>query len=1052
LTLATPGLANSLGNNKAIVVDGVVPTVSGVNSSTANGPYKAGDTISIQVNFSEAVTVTGTPQLTLETGATDRTVNLSSGSGTSALTFSYVVQAGDTSAGLDYLGIAALSANGGTIRDAAGNDASLTLSTPGSANSLGSNKAIVIDTAAPVVSGVTSSTANGTYKVGDTIAVQVNFSEAVTVTGTPQLTFETGATDRTLNLASGGGTSTLTFNYVVQAGDSSADLDYLGTSALSANGGAIKDAAGNDATLALATPGLANSLGNNKAIVIDGVAPVVSGVSSSTANGAYKAGDTITVQVNFSEAVTVTGTPQLTLETGATDRTLDLASGSGTSTLTFNYVVQAGDTSADLDYLSTSALAASGATLRDAAGNDAVLALPAPGAAGSLAGASSLVIDTTAPTVSGVSPVSADGLYKAGDVIDIDVTFDEAVTVTGSPRLLLEAGATDRSAVLSSGSGTNTLTFSYTVQAGDKASDLDYIASSALDLNGGTISDAAGNDAVPTLAAPGASGSLGAAGAIAVDGIAPVVTSVSSNAANGLYKAGDSITVEVTFSETVNVTGTPQLTLETGTADRVIGYASGGGTGTLSFTYVVQPGDSSADLDYKAIGALALNGGAIVDAAGNAAQLALPAPAASGSLGANRDIAVDGIAPVLQGASISGATLVLTYAENLLLDASHPPAAGLFTVLSDGPDLDVQGVAVDAAAHTVTLTLDRHVSRSLAITVSYNDPTPGDDANAIQDNAGNDAAGLSSVAVVNLTPRPAAPAPNHAGTGGAIVSSITPPGPGAVLTASTNSITDPDGLGAGVFHVQWLRDGQALTGQTGGSYTIGLADVGSLLSAQVSYVDARGHAETLALGPTARIADGDAILDWFEMRVPAPTPGGAQGDGNGDGVPDMYQAGVISGVLPGVEGNVALSLVAGSEGGKPGASHLATDIFTFGALFAQPDSAPTGAFMDCVVAFAALVGTAGTNEAFSFFVDRPQAVLWLMDAAGHWEATAQTTVRDGAHSRIDFAVEDGGRFDLDGLANGSILAAVSLTAPPPLLVDMGIVALAPDLPSGSFLL
>ena len=36
--------------------------VNSVNSSTANGSYKAGQSVSIQVNFSSAVTVTGTPQ------------------------------------------------------------------------------------------------------------------------------------------------------------------------------------------------------------------------------------------------------------------------------------------------------------------------------------------------------------------------------------------------------------------------------------------------------------------------------------------------------------------------------------------------------------------------------------------------------------------------------------------------------------------------------------------------------------------------------------------------------------------------------------------------------------------------------------------------------------------------------------------------------------------------------------------------------------------------------------------------------------------------------
>ena len=44
------------------------------------------------------------------------------------------------------------------------------------------------------------------------------------------------------------------------------------------------------------------------------------------------------------------------------------ASGSGTSTLTFNYTVASGQNSADLDYAPTSALALNGGTIQDVAG------------------------------------------------------------------------------------------------------------------------------------------------------------------------------------------------------------------------------------------------------------------------------------------------------------------------------------------------------------------------------------------------------------------------------------------------------------------------------------------------------------------------------------------------------------------------------------------------------------------------------------------------------------------------------------------------------------
>ena len=309
--------SNSSGER--IIVDRVLvngtppPGVASVNSSTLNGSYKVGDVASIQVNFSAAVTVTGTPQLTLETGATDRVVNYASGSGTSTLTFTYTVQAGDVSSDLDYQSTTALALNGGTIKDTATNSATLTLPAPGATNSLGSNKALVIDGVVPTAASVNSSTTNGTYKIGDHLSIQVNFSEVVTVIGSPQLTVETGATDRVVNYASGSGTSALTFTYTVQAGDVSSDLDYQSTTALALNAGTIKDSAGNPATLTLPAPGATNSLGANKALVIDGIRPTAVIV---VASSSLSLGQTSLVTITFSEAVTGFTNADLTLANG----------------------------------------------------------------------------------------------------------------------------------------------------------------------------------------------------------------------------------------------------------------------------------------------------------------------------------------------------------------------------------------------------------------------------------------------------------------------------------------------------------------------------------------------------------------------------------------------------------------------------------------------------------------------------------------------------------------------------------------------------------------
>ncbi|MHA7066630.1 Ig-like domain-containing protein, partial [Azospirillum argentinense] len=109
--------------------------------------------------------------------------------------------------------------------------------------------------------------------------------------------------------------------------------------------------------------------------------------------------------------------------------------------------------------------------------------------------------------------------------------------------------------------------------------------------------------------------------------------------------------------------------------------------------------------------------------------------------------------PVLQSAAVNGTSLVLTY--DTALDAVNIPSAGSFTVLAGGSPVTVSGVAVDTAIKTVTLTLAQPVAYGAAVTVSYADPTAGDDANAIQSFGGGlDAAGFTGRSVTNTTPDP----------------------------------------------------------------------------------------------------------------------------------------------------------------------------------------------------------------------------------------------------------------------------------------------------------
>ena len=643
LDLPVPGAVNSLSANKEIHIDTAIPVVTNVTSTTTDGPYKAGASISVLVAFSKAVTVTGVPKLLLETGTTDESISYTSGSGTNTLTFSYTVQAGDTSADLDYGSTASLSLNGGTIRDVASNNANLTLVAPGAVGSIGANKSLVIDTTAPLVAGVSSSVANGRYTAGASVPILVSFSEVVFVSGTPQITLETGTTDRVLSYTSGSGSTILRFNYTVQSGDSAPLLDYTTINSLVLNGGTIVDIATNAGVLTLAAPGASGSLSISKSIEIDTTAPAITNLTSTSADGNYTTGAVIPIRVQFSEPVVVTGTPRLTLETGATDQAVNYTSGSGTTTLTFNYTVQTGDSSSALE---ANLLSFNGGTIKDAAGNSASLTLIAAGQPGSLSANKNLLIDTTPAVVTSVSSAKANGSYSVGDVIDVTVLFSEVVTVTGTPTLSLNTGGF---ASYQTGSGSSTLTFSYTVSSGETSADLDYVGANSLS---GTIVDQSLNGATLTLPNAGASGSLGFNKNLVIDTTDPTVTSVTSSSTNGGYRAGKTISIRVNFFEAVTVTGTPTLEIETGTVDQTVNYVSGSGSSTLIFSYTVQPGDQSADLDYKATSSLA---GTLADAAGNAAVLTLPSPGSAGSLGANKDLVIDTDSPVVTFVSASTA-------------------------------------------------------------------------------------------------------------------------------------------------------------------------------------------------------------------------------------------------------------------------------------------------------------------------------------------------------------------------------------------------------------
>src|SRR3984957_10993253 len=209
----------------------------------------------------------------------------------------------------------------------------------------------------------------------------------------------------------------------------------------------------------------------------------VTKVVASPSSGTEVAGNTITFTLNTDLAFTVTGTPTLTLNDGGT---ATYTGGSGTKALTFSYTVGAGDSSVSALAI-TQVNLPSGAAIKDVNGNAANLA-------GALTTFSGLQIQhssgPTPPTLISMIESPSTGDLNAGNTVTLTLNLSEAVTVAGgTPTLTLNDGGT---ATYTGGSGSNALTFKYTVAAGQDTSDL---AITAVNLNSATVTDGAGNAA-----------------------------------------------------------------------------------------------------------------------------------------------------------------------------------------------------------------------------------------------------------------------------------------------------------------------------------------------------------------------------------------------------------------------------------------------------------------------------------------------------------------------------------------------------------------------------
>ena len=465
-------------------VDTKAPTATITLSDNA---LKIGETSTVTVTFSEAVTGFDASDLTVVNGTLGAMTSTDGGI-TWTGTFTPSTNVEDTT------NIVSLAS---TYTDAAGNTG--TTATSGN---------YAVDTKAPTA---TITLSDNALKIGETSTVTVTFSEAVTGFDASDLTVVNG-TLGAMTSTDGGITWTGTFTPSTNVEDTTNIVSLAST---------YTDAAGNTGTTATS--------GN---YAVDTKAPTA---TITLSDNALKIGETSTVTVTFSEAVTGFDASDLTVVNGTL----------GAMTSTDGGITWTGTFTPSTNVEDTTNIVSLASTYTDAAGNT-----------GTTATSGNYAVDTKAPTA---TITLSDNALKIGETSTVTVTFSEAVTGFDASDLTVVNGTLG--AMTSTDGG---ITWTGTFTPSTNVEDTTNIVSLA-----STYTDAAGN-----------TGTTATSGNYAVDTKAPTATiTLSDNA----LKIGETSTVTVTFSEAVTGFDASDLTVVNGTLGAMTS-TDGGITWTGTFT------------------------------------------------------------------------------------------------------------------------------------------------------------------------------------------------------------------------------------------------------------------------------------------------------------------------------------------------------------------------------------------------------------------------------------------------------------------------------------
>jgi hypothetical protein len=287
-------------------------------------------------------------------------------------------------------------------------------------------------------------------------------------------------------------------------------------------------------------------------------------------DGLYGIGQTLEFTVEYDEAVNVnqtSGTPSIDLDIGGDPKRATFASGDGSTILTFTYVVEEGPEDTDGIAFTPTSVQLNGATLKDAAGNNAEQDFSAE--APSLGGVD---VDGIRPFNLSVDAPADSTFRQTEETLSVEYSYDENVSTDSTDIRLVgsQDGEVDaRYGIDDSGAGPSV----------DAAHLLDLLTSLS-DPDSGSVEAGTTYD-LRVTATDEARNSTTITGEdlLTVDDTPPTVTEITRSLPTNEVTDANSVEFTVSFSELVESVGTDDFALNKDTDVSTSGFSVGSTSG-----------------------------------------------------------------------------------------------------------------------------------------------------------------------------------------------------------------------------------------------------------------------------------------------------------------------------------------------------------------------------------------------------------------------------------------------------------------------------------------